>query len=100
MDESGRLRRKAQWAKIWPNIFAWAITLVVVSPFLWLIMLSFKDKSEILSNPVALPASLNFDNYLRVFETIDLPNMYKNTFIIVVLHQKISSVGMYQEVSN
>ena len=34
------------------------ITLVVVFPFLWMLMLSFKSSGEILSDPLAFPTSL------------------------------------------
>lgn len=84
--------KKIKWSKIWPNVLIWLITIVIVLPFLWMIVLSFKDKSEILSNPIALPQSLNFDNYIRVFQTIDLPLMYKNTIIIAVITMVIELV--------
>ena len=47
-----------RWSKLWPNLLAAAITLLVVLPFVWLILMSFKDKGEILSSPIALPGRL------------------------------------------
>lgn len=39
------------------------ITLLVVFPFLWMLVLSFKTNSEILSSPLSLPKTFNFENY-------------------------------------
>lgn len=38
-------------------------TVLVVFPFIWMLILSFKTNSEILSSPLSLPKTLNFDNY-------------------------------------
>ena len=61
------------------------LTAVVMVPFLWSILLSFKTNNEIVNAPTALPAVFNFDNYVRALETLDLPSMYKNTIIIAVV---------------
>lgn len=58
------------------------ITLVVVFPLLWSILLSFKSNSEILTEPFSLPKVFSFENYARAFETLNLFGLYKNTFII------------------
>ena len=31
------------------------ITLIIVFPFIWMVLLSFKTNSDIMSNPLALP---------------------------------------------
>ncbi len=36
------------------------ITLIMVFPFLWMLMMSFKSNSEIMSNPLAWPKALDF----------------------------------------
>lgn len=38
------------------------ITLLVVFPFIWMVLLSFKTNSDIMSSPLSLPKTLNFDN--------------------------------------
>ena len=38
------------------------ITAIVVFPFLWMVLLSFKSSSEIMSNPLAMPKAFNLDN--------------------------------------
>ena len=39
------------------------ITAIVVFPFLWMVLLSFKSSSEIMSNPLAMPKAFNLDNF-------------------------------------
>jgi raffinose/stachyose/melibiose transport system permease protein len=58
------------------------ITFVVMIPFLWMLLLSFKTNSEILNSPFSLPDSFSFHNYQKAIETLDILLMYKNTFII------------------
>ncbi len=61
------------------------ITLLVVFPFVWMLILSFKTNSEILSTPLSLPKSLNFDNYKHAFDTLDFVQLYGNTFFVCVV---------------
>lgn len=67
------------------NVLAYIVTLIVLLPFLWMILLSFKTSSEILNNPFSLPESFSFDNYTRALSTLDLGLLYKNTFIIAAV---------------
>ncbi len=82
----------SRWSKTWPNILAAIITIIVVMPFIWIILMSFKDNGEILGNPIALPTDIQFDNYTRVFTTINLPRMYLNTITIVCLTMVIELI--------
>lgn len=66
------------------------ITLVMIFPFLWTIVMSFKTDTEIINQPLSLPKVWNFDNYKRALKTLDIFSMYKNTFIIVVVTQAVS----------
>lgn len=43
-----------------------AITLLIIIPFIWMVIMSFRTTGEILSNPYGLPTSLNFDNYAEL----------------------------------
>lgn len=61
------------------------VTLLVVFPFAWMIMLSFKDNTEIMLTPLSLPTSLNFDNYSHAFNTLNYGQLYGNTFIICTI---------------
>lgn len=61
------------------------ITLVVVFPLVWMLMLSFKSNAEILSNPLALPKSLNLDNFIHAAETLNFVQLYANTFFVCAI---------------
>lgn len=61
------------------------ITVLVVFPFVWMVLLSFKTNSEIMSNPLALPDSLNLENYKHALSTLNYPVLYGNTAFICVL---------------
>ncbi len=61
------------------------ITALVVFPFLWMLVLSFKTNSEILSSPLSLPKTFNFDNFKHAMETLDFPRLYGNTFFVCVI---------------
>ena len=61
------------------------ITFLVVLPFLWMVVISFKTNSEILSTPLALPKTFNFDNYKHAMETLNFPQLYGNTLFVCVI---------------
>lgn len=61
------------------------ITILVVFPFVWMLILSFKSNSEILSSPLSLPKTFNFDNYKHALETLDFPRLYGNTFFVCIV---------------
>lgn len=61
------------------------ITLLVVFPFIWMLVLSFKTNSDILSSPLALPKSLSLENYKNAFETLNFARLYGNTFFVCII---------------
>ena len=60
------------------------ITAIVVFP-LWMVLLSFKSSSEIMSNPLAMPKAFNLDNFKHALETLNFPQLYANTFVVCIL---------------
>lgn len=60
------------------------ITVLVMFPFFWMIILSFKTNAEIMSSPLSLPETLNFDNYKNAFATLDFLQLYANTFFVCI----------------
>lgn len=68
------------------------ITLLMIFPFVWTIVMSFKTDTDIINAPLALPKVWNFDNYIRALKTLDIFAMYKNTFFIVIVTQIVSLV--------
>jgi raffinose/stachyose/melibiose transport system permease protein len=63
----------------------WGITLIITIPLLWALLLSFKDNNSLYNNPLALPETWNLDNYIRSLHTINLVQLYVNTFLVLVV---------------
>ena len=61
------------------------ITIMVVFPFVWMLVLSFKTNSEILSSPLSLPKTFNFENYKHAMETLNFPRLYGNTLFVCII---------------
>lgn len=61
------------------------ITVIVVFPLLWMVLLSFKTSSEIMSNPLAWPTAFNLGNFKNALNTLDFPRLYANTFEVCIV---------------
>ncbi|WP_022882786.1 carbohydrate ABC transporter permease [Gryllotalpicola ginsengisoli] len=59
----------------------WSI--VVIVPFLWVILSSFKTTKEILANPFSLPAHWQFENYAHAWTDAGIGRYFLNTVIVV-----------------
>ncbi|WP_142960486.1 carbohydrate ABC transporter permease [Enterococcus faecalis] len=67
------------------SIITYLITFIIMIPFLWIILLAFKDNTAILTDPLSFPKSFDLSNFKRAFETLDFALIYKNTFVIAVV---------------
>ena len=67
-------------------LILWA--LMVILPFAWMVMTSFKTDPEIIFSPWSLPDSLQWNNFSRAWEEARIGTYFQNTIIVVV-----SSVG-------
>lgn len=71
------------------STFAYIISIVAlvafIFPFILLIINSFKDNGEILTNPFAMPTSWDFDQFLQVIEAMNFMVTFKNTFLITTI---------------
>lgn len=61
------------------------VTLLVVFPFAWMIVLSFKNNTEIMLNPLSFPKAFKLDNYIDAIHTLNYGQLYGNTFIICII---------------
>jgi N-acetylglucosamine transport system permease protein len=59
----------------------WSI--VVIVPFLWVVLSSFKTTKEILASPFSLPAHWSFDNYVKAWTDAGIRDFFLNTVIVV-----------------
>ena len=59
----------------------WSI--IVIVPFLWVVLSSFKTTKEILASPFSLPAHWQFDNYAHAWTDAGIRQFFVNTVIVV-----------------
>jgi N-acetylglucosamine transport system permease protein len=59
----------------------WSV--IVIVPFLWVVLSSFKTTKEILASPFSLPAHWRFDNYLHAWTDAGIRQFFLNTVIVV-----------------
>ena len=58
-------------------------SIVVVLPFLWTFMSSFKTSAQVLQSPFALPDTLHLENYANAWTTAGIGSFFVNTLIVV-----------------
>jgi len=58
--------------------------LIVLYPFAYMLMNSFKFGPEILHSPTRLPSQLTLSGYRGVFETLNIPLLFRNSLILAV----------------
>ena len=59
----------------------WSV--IVIVPFLWVVLSSFKTSKEILDSPFSLPAHWQFDNYAHAWTDAGIRQFFLNTVIVV-----------------
>jgi N-acetylglucosamine transport system permease protein len=78
-------------------LIIWA--LLVILPFLWMVMTSFKTDMEIIFSPWTLPASLQWDNFVRAWNEAQIGRYARNSVIVVAgataLTLLVSSMAAY-----
>lgn len=83
----GKVRNVAAKAAV--NLLLIAFSITCLYPAVWLFYSSMKTKSGFYENPIGLPKSLNFDNYLYILQKSDIlkwaGNTVRNTILSLVL---------------
>jgi len=81
------MKASARLAKIMFYLGNIVIGIIFVSPLLWMISASFKPETEIFANMDSLmtflPVQASFDNYVEVFERMNLPTVFRNTLFYI-----------------
>lgn len=71
------------------RVFRWFVIvlflLVMLVPFVWLILASFKTSPELFSAPFKLPEHWSWDNYRSVLESHPIPKYFFNSLILAVV---------------
>jgi N-acetylglucosamine transport system permease protein len=58
-------------------------TVIIVVPFIWVLMSSFKTTTEILHSPFALPTHWDFANYANAWTSSGVGSYFANTLLVV-----------------
>lgn len=59
--------------------------LIMLLPFVWMVLTSFKTFNEVLKVPIQwLPEQLQWENYVQVLDTLEFGRYYINTAIVAV----------------
>lgn len=59
---------------------------VMVGPFVWMLVGSFKTEAEIRQNPPTwLPENATLDNYGTLFDRLDFPTYFTNSAVVAIL---------------
>jgi multiple sugar transport system permease protein len=67
------------------HIMIYAMALVVLAPFIWMILTSLKDMNDIFVYPPQwLPSKFNFENYLSAFEAAPFGTYYMNSLFVAI----------------
>jgi N-acetylglucosamine transport system permease protein len=78
-------------------LIIWA--LLVIFPFVWMIMTSFKTDPEIIFSPWKLPASLQWDNFSRAWTKAHIGRYFFNTILVLIFSLSgtliVSSMAAY-----
>ncbi|HHY83401.1 MAG TPA: carbohydrate ABC transporter permease [Clostridiales bacterium] len=89
--------------KILSRLFMYFIMLFTITisifPILWVIMSSFKTNGEIMSGPFVLPAEVNFNAYVYLFQKYDFLTFTINSLLVSFIPTLLSvlffSMGAY-----
>lgn len=81
-----KIKHRIKPGKIVLQIFMTVLALLFLTPIFIIINYSFKTKKELyLNSPLSLPESLNFDNYVKAFDKLDLVTTFGNTLFYTVI---------------
>lgn len=68
------------------HLFIYILAFFTVAPFVWMILTSVKDMSDIYVYPPQwLPSEFHFDNYSKVFSAAPFARYYMNSFFVAVV---------------
>ena len=81
-----KIKQRIKPGKIVLQIFMTVLALLFLTPIFIIINYSKKKKKELyLNSPLSLPESLNFDNYVKAFDKLDLVTTFGNTLLYTVI---------------
>lgn len=86
MAGTGMLRRRDRVARVVLYTVLLAGLVVVVAPFVWMVLSSFKPEGEIRRVPPTWwPETFTLDNYVQLFSRLDFPRYFLNSVLVAGL---------------
>lgn len=80
-------------AKAWVHLVLLLGSVVMIFPFIWMILTSFKTQGEAIMIPVVFfPKSWELTNYAEVLRTLPFGSLYKNTLLLIFWRVLCASV--------
>jgi len=79
------MKKQKLIASIIKTIVVCGLLVLYIVPFIFVVINSFKESKDVTANPLALPASFSFDNYIEAFKVMNYSNAFMNTLIITVI---------------
>ncbi len=79
------MKNKKLIAGIIKYIVISGLLLVYIVPFIFVLINSFKDRKDVVANPLALPDAIKFSNFVTAFQKMNYGHAFVNTLIITVL---------------
>jgi len=82
----GAAREKKKWTagEIVVMAVLAVLVIIVASPVIYALLNSFRSYAEITKDPMGLPTTFTFDNYVALFQQTAFPEAVLNTLIITV----------------
>ncbi|MDY4670564.1 MAG: carbohydrate ABC transporter permease [Oliverpabstia sp.] len=78
-------RKKITPSRVFVFLLLAATAVVTVAPFIYMVITTFKEKSEYLVNMFGMPENFSFKNYKIIFENYDVLQMNLNSFKVVII---------------
>lgn len=80
-------------------LFLFGYTFIELGPFLWAILMSFRNTNDILQNPYGLPIPLEFRNYIKALTEFGFARYFRNSVIVtgaaLLISTPIASMAAY-----
>ncbi len=76
------------------TLILFAFTLIVIIPFIWMLLMSFRTTMEILTDPYGFPKNLNFQNYIKLFTdpAIRFGQYFANSLVVTIFSSALTLI--------
>lgn len=77
--------KRLSWGKVIGQLILILLVVVSLGPILMVLINSFKDHADIVRNPIALPTSLNFQNYVDAWDFAQYSTGFLNSIKLTTI---------------